>query len=121
MSNGITIAGTSDLNGALDVSGAFAMTGGIMTLKKGSDVATAADGFTLPTNGNYFDVTGTTGIDSIAAFNAGTIVYLQFDSTPTLTDGGNLKLAGNLTASAGDILVLISDGTDWYEVSRSVN
>ena len=57
----------------------------------------------------------------MAASTTGRIVILQFDSTPTLTDGGNLKLAGNFTASAGDIMILVAIGDDWLEISRSVN
>jgi len=89
--------------------------------QKGADVASAASSFTLGTDGTFFDITGTTGIDSIAASTAGRIVILQFDSTPTVTDGGNLKMAGNLVATADDILILVSDGVDWFEISRSVN
>ncbi len=47
------------------------------------------------------------------------MIYLQFTGTPTVTDGGNLKLNGNLAASATDTLTLISDGVNWYEVGRS--
>lgn len=33
----------------------------------------------------------------------------------------NLKLAGNFVATADDVLLLCSDGTNWYEISRSAN
>ena len=89
--------------------------------QKGADVASAASSFTLGTDGTLFDITGTTGIDSIAASTTGRIVILQFDSTPTVTDGGNLKMAGDLVATAGDILMLVSINPDWFEISRSVN
>ena len=89
--------------------------------QKGSDVASAADNFALGADGNYYDITGTTGLDSIAAQTAGKMVLLQFDGTLTVTDGGNLKLAGNFSATADDILILVTDGTDWFESSRSNN
>ena len=89
--------------------------------QKGADVASVADLFTLGTDGTLFDITGNTAIDSMAASTTGRIVILQFDSTPTLTDGGNLKLDGSLTAAATDILILVAIGNDWYEISRSIN
>jgi hypothetical protein len=48
-------------------------------------------------------------------------VHLIFRGTPTFTDGGNLKLAGNLVATADDSITLVSDGTAWYETARAVN
>lgn len=67
-------------------------------------------------------ITGTTGITSITATgHSGAVVTLIFASTPTVTDGSNLKLAGNFTATADDTLTLACDGTNWYEVARSVN
>lgn len=88
---------------------------------KGADVASIANGMTLGTDGNFFDITGTTNLDSIAAQTAGKEVTLQFDAILTVTDGGNLKLAGNFVTSADDILKLVTDGVDWWEISRSAN
>lgn len=85
---------------------------------KGSDVASTSS-MTLGNDGNFFDITGTTGITSITAKPAGTVVWLQFDGALTVTDGSNLKLNGNLTTAAETTLQLVSDGTNWYEVSRS--
>jgi len=86
---------------------------------KGADVASAADGMTLGSDGNYYDITGTTAIDSIAAQTVGKYVLLQFDGVLTMTDGGNLKLEGNFVSAAGATLTLQSDGVDWYEASRA--
>jgi hypothetical protein len=67
-------------------------------------------------------VTGTTNITSIAAGGvAGQKVTYIFASTPTFTDGSNLKLAGNLVATADDTITLVCDGTSWFEIGRSVN
>ena len=86
---------------------------------KGADVASIADGMTLGADGNFYDITGTTAIDSIAAQTVGKFVTLQFDDVITITDGGNLKLEGNFVSATGATLVLQSDGTDWYEMSRA--
>jgi len=87
--------------------------------QKGADVASVADGMTLGSDGNSYDITGTTAIDSIAAQAVSKFVLLQFDGVLTMTDGGNLKLEGNFVSAAGATLVLQSDGTDWYEFSRA--
>jgi len=85
---------------------------------KGADVASAATDFALGADGNYYDITGTTNLDSIAAQTVGKEVVLQFDAILTVTDGGNLKLEGNFVTAAGAHLALRSDGTDWHEVAR---
>ena len=85
--------------------------------------AVAAAALSIPYPGEVFLVSGGTAITSIDA--ASTIarrrVVLIFSGTPTFTDGGNLKIAGNLVASADDTITLVCDGTDWYEVGRAVN
>lgn len=50
-----------------------------------------------------------------------TIRILCGDANTTFTDGGNLKLSGNFVCTADDVLVVWFTGTNWYEVSRSVN
>lgn len=69
----------------------------------------------------FASISGTTAITSITAMQAGQIAVLHFQSTPTLTDGSNLLLAGNLVATADDTITLICDGVNWYELCRSVN
>ena len=69
----------------------------------------------------YFNITGTTNITSITASRAGHVVTLVFAGILTFTDGSNLKLAGSMTTSADDTITLICDGTNWCEISRSVN
>ena len=66
-------------------------------------------------------VSGTTTITSVTAAQAGRLVTLQFSGILTFTDGSNLKLNGNFVTTADDTITLISDGTNWFEVSRSVN
>lgn len=83
----------------------------------GKPVASAA---AIVASSNIFHVTGTTGITSIA-YNGFPLIVLIFDGAVTVTDGGNLKLAGNFVTTADDTLTLAFDGTNWYEVHRSVN
>jgi len=68
---------------------------------KGADIASASP-LVLGTDGNYFDVTGTTGFSQITC-TAGTFFMVQFDAVLTMTDGANLDLGGlDITTVAGD-------------------
>lgn len=94
---------------------------GILGAGGGATVASAG-ALPLPT-GRVFHVSGTTTITSITATNleVGTVITLIFDDVLTVTDGSNLKLAGNFITSADDTLTLAYDGTNFYEIARSVN
>ena len=84
-------------------------------------VASAAT-LTLPTNQRIVRITGTTGITSInISGQSCNVITLVFDDALTVTDGGNLILAGNFVTTANDVLTLLCDGSNWFEVSRSVN
>ena len=93
---------------------------GVLDLGKGSDIASASS-ITLGTDGNYFDITGTTNIATITAKSAGTIVILQFDGILDVVETGNLILSATFTTSADDTLMLISNGVSYHELSRSAN
>jgi hypothetical protein len=84
------------------------------------DIASATTA-TLPVNGDFFNITGTTNITSVTASRPGRMVVLKFADILTFTDGSNLKIAGDLVTSADDTISLVCDGTNWYEVCRSVN
>jgi len=86
--------------------------------KKGADVASATS-MTLGNDGDCFDITGTTTITSITIRPVGDVVKLQFDGVLTLTDGSNLKLNGDFVTAAESTIMLKSDGTNWFELSRS--
>jgi hypothetical protein len=91
------------------------LNGGVISL------ASAAT-LTLPAVGSIFLITGTTNITSIVATGCnGREITLIFAGILTASDGGNLKLAGNFVTTADDSLRLVSDGTSWFEVARSVN
>ncbi len=73
----------------------------------------------------YHEITGTTAITS-ATFPADVIGFVSVwrgtDATgPVVTDGSNLNMAGNFTLGQDDTLVMIWDGTNWNELSRSAN
>ena len=105
-----------------------------MLEKQGADVASAGD-LTLGTDGNTFEITGTTTINAITTTNwqLGAKVTLIFASTPTVkhnTSGGAntavILLAGaaDFSATAGDTLTLCyseQGGTNaWREIGRAV-
>jgi len=83
-------------------------------------IASAAT-ITLPSTGEYFNITGTTNITSVTASWRDRRVVLKFAGALTFTDGNNLKLAGDFTTSADDTITLVCSGTNWYEESRSAN
>jgi hypothetical protein len=110
---------------ALDSSGNLSVTGTI-TSGKGANVASATT-VTLGA-GNFFDITGTTTISAITIKPAGTVVYLKFDSSLTLQTGtigssGAMRLTGgaSLGVTQYDVLTLISDGTNWWQVAYNNN
>lgn len=124
-----TVAGCFTFEGTAADGNEFNLCGGVLAadatlnvaaLVGGAAVASAA---AITPAGSVFHVTGTTGITSITSTNyaAGACTMLIFDGVVTVTDGSNLKLAGDFTSSADDTLSLCYDGTNWYERSRSLN
>lgn len=73
-----------------------------------------------PEDADVIRVTGTTNITSIEAGRPRRLTII-FSASLTFTDGSNLKLAGNFSATADDTITLVHDGTNWYEISRSTN
>ena len=86
--------------------------------------AAIASGATLTpgVDGNYFQVSGTTTITSIATAQAGSLLILEFQGALTLTHNGTsliLRTATNATTAAGDIFMFVSEGSgNWREISR---
>jgi hypothetical protein len=120
---GGTGAGTpADARAALAVPGlatpnAFAA---MQAWAKGADIPSQA-ALNPGTDGNYFVVTGSTGITSIAALPAGTVIVLKFSASLALTHSANLQLlqGQNYSTEANDVIVFISEGSGvWREVSR---
>ena len=84
---------------------------------KGADIVSAAT-LVLGDDGNMFDVTGSTGPITAITVPAGMLFMLQFDSTPTLTHGANLRLpnATSITAVAGMKLIGFATAANSVEV-----
>lgn len=100
--------------------------------KQGAAVA-SANNLTLGSDGNRFQITGTTQINLIdnTDWQGGSIVTLHFQGAVTVThntaaSGNNkpimLSGAANFSATANDQLTLQYDSTDskWYEIARTV-
>ena len=89
---------------------------------KGADRASAT-ALTLGTDGNYFDITGTTAITSIATLRVGIMVCLHFDGILTFTHSvANLILPGgaNITTAANDEAIMVEYATgQWRCISYS--
>ena len=83
---------------AIDAANTFTKT---QSFTKGGDL-TSASPLVIGTDGNYFDVAGSTGFSAMTV-TAGTLFMLQFDAALTMTDGASLDLAGtNITTATGD-------------------
>lgn len=98
--------------------GNFSMNSHMMQFSKGADIASATS-LTLGSDGNSFDVTGTTPITSIGAKAVGTWSQLHFDGALLLTHHAtNLILQGgaNITTAAGDIALIFEYASGQYRV-----
>jgi hypothetical protein len=89
------------------------VTGMMQTSTKGGDISSASP-TVIDTDGDYFDVTGTT---NFAAFTvvAGRRFTIQFDGALTMTHHAtNLDLPGgaNITTAAGDVAEFFATGTN---------
>lgn len=89
---------------------------------KGADVASAS---ALPvlTDGNFFDVTGTTAITSINTLGVGSVIRLQFDGSLVLTHHATdliLPNGVNITTLAGDVATFVEYASgDWIMADYS--
>lgn len=81
---------------------------------KGADIASATT-LAIGTDGDYFDVTGTTSITALSGGYVGQVVRLHFDGALTLTHHAtNLVLPGgvDITTVAGDEAEFLQYATD---------
>lgn len=83
-------------------------------------------GGTITPTGAYNQITSSTarGTSSVAGVStAGRVVTIinVGTGTITLTDTGTLKLSGNAALGQYDSLVLLSDGTNWIQLSKTDN
>jgi hypothetical protein len=104
---------------SLDVANTFTSVqtfGDSLVLSKGADIASASP-LVLGTDGNYFDVTGTTGFSAITVA-AGTFFVLQFDGIVTITHGSGITFPGgvSVTTAAGDKIIGFATAANTVEV-----
>lgn len=89
---------------------------------KGADLASAST-LTLGTDGNYFDVTGTTTITAISSMAAGSLIRLKFEGALTLTHNSTsliLPWGQNIPTQNGDVAEFVSEGSgNWRCTSYS--
>jgi hypothetical protein len=89
---------------------------------KAQTAVTVTQNGTINPTGTYQPVSAAAAVStgSIAAGTAGDLLILEgTDDTKTVTisDTGTLKLGGNRALGADDTLTLLSDGTNWIELS----
>jgi len=87
-----------------------------LKMTKGGDIASASP-LVIDTDGNYFDVTGTTSFAAMTVA-AGNFFMLQFDGALTITHGSGIEIPGaaNLTTAAGDRLICYATAANTVEV-----
>ena len=119
---GVTIAFSGDNGGGLanvvedttpQLGGFLDANGNYMQTEKGGDL-TSASPLVIDTDGDYFDVTGTTNFSAMTVA-ADRQFTLQFDGVLTMTHHAtNLDLPGaaNITTAAGDVAVFQSTGAN---------
>jgi hypothetical protein len=93
----------------------------ILDKHQGQRTVASASSITLPEITDLIFISGSTTITEIAASWAQRTVVLRFPGVITVQDGNNLILAGDFNATSNDTLTLMCDGTNWYELARSVN
>ena len=90
-------------------------------VSKGSDI-TSSGTISIPNAGNYFVVTGTTGITAINDTWNGRVVILKFSGALTITHSAGLILFGsNITTAAGDVLTIVNESTGVYRAVSFFN
>ncbi|TSD48938.1 hypothetical protein FFI94_024210 [Rhodococcus sp. KBS0724] len=63
-------------------------------------------------------------ITSIVGHRPGRVVRIIFTNAnplPLRDNGTTLNLNGDFSPTTNDVLSLVSDGTNWYEIARSEN
>ena len=122
--SGSTVVGITIGSASTDAQEGNNLIFGCATPVSKSNTITAATGvLTVPLGDDVFQVTNVGGnITSISPVQKGRTIRLMFTGVLTVTDGSNLKMAGNFVTTADDTITLTCyDGTNWFEDCRSVN
>jgi hypothetical protein len=111
------------LNGKVTVRDMFNLTRESQTAITGNTI-TVTKSYVYVGSGNGGNVTiGPSGI-AITDGVQGELLILEGSSdvlTVTVLDNANTKLSGSMVLGAGDTLMLMFNGTDWIEISRTNN
>ena len=112
--SGLTGSTLDDSAATLDDNDLLTAPGGLAG-NKGADIASAT-ALVIGTDGDRFDVTGTTTVTSMTVA-IGRYFTLQFDGAVLLTNGASLVLPGaaNITTSAGDRFTFLETAADTVE------
>lgn len=109
----------------VESSGLTALGGKLRLLPATSGTITAANTISVAdVVGNVVHITGATTIKTINGGEAGDLIALVFDSTPTVDETGNVLVAGgSFIATANSMLVLYYDGTlsKWLQWGGFIN
>lgn len=82
----------------------------------------SASSVVFPTQHNMVRLTGTSNVTNINTNgHSGHTITILFDSTATVTRGGNIQISSTMTGTPQDTLTIASDGVYWYEVCRAIN
>jgi hypothetical protein len=92
---------------------------------KGTDVASSTS-TTIPTDGNFFDITGIATIESMTAYQAGTVIWTRFTGaglTLTHNAASFILLGGsNLVTRQNEIIMWLSLGAgNWKMMDSTVS
>lgn len=129
--DGGTYFDLTDTTILLDADEGVTISGARFTQAIGDTVA-SANNLVLGYDGSMFPVSGTTTINGISVTDwpSGSVVRLFFNASVTVADSASvtapyqeINLAGgsNLSATKNDVLTLVLNGTEWFEVSRTAN
>jgi len=131
---GINETGTSDNNiyagnnatGNTSDTSILANDGSVVAANRlgGTRNITAAASLDLWDYTDYFAMSGATAVTSIEASWVGRVVQIRSSGATQINNAGNIVLFGsvNQTLADTDVITLVCDGTNWYQVApKSVN
>jgi len=120
----LTVDGASTLTGVVVASADVTIDDDLIIDPQAATIAVTADS-TITALGTVtkLSAAASCGTATITAGTAGQVLILMGPAanTITITDTGTLKLSGNCALTANDTLTMISDGTNWNEVSCNDN